>query len=344
MASDKELKAAAKQAKKDLTAKKKAEATALEEKKKRSLVNAKVIKEEVKVETVTPEEKKKITQEEEIDELRKNLEIEKKKERNRKDKDNWDVKIGDEIDHFDPELSYQISGYRPVTMTKGLDFDPLPFSEAGRIYEETGHYCTYRTGKLAYDFWSEQMRRCKEGYTVGRYTVTGDHYFFLNFYRLLNVNNVAKAAAGRDETFPDFFAKQYEYFHYIDICEKIGRDVISLKARGVGFSEIGAELGIKVYTITKQSLCRYTAYTEKFVKDVLSKCWVQMEFLNTHTDGGMKRIRMKKNADMERRASMVDKEGNEFGHMATIEGITVDNPRKLRGGRVERLIKKVKRG
>ena len=49
MASDKELKAAAKQAKKDLTAKKKAEATALEEKKKRSLVNAKVIKEEFKV-------------------------------------------------------------------------------------------------------------------------------------------------------------------------------------------------------------------------------------------------------------------------------------------------------
>lgn len=40
---------------------------------------------------------------------------------------------------------------------------------------------------------------------------------------------------------------------------------------------------------------------------------------------------------MERRASKVDKEGNEFGHMATIEGITVDNPRKLRGGRVERL-------
>ena len=48
---------------------------------------------------------------------------------------------------------------------------------------------------------------------------------------------------------------------------------------------------------------------------------------------------MKKNADMERRASKVDREGNEFGHMATIEGLTVDNPRKLRGGRVERLIK-----
>lgn len=46
---------------------------------------------------------------------------------------------------------------------------------------------------------------------------------------------------------------------------------------------------------------------------------------------------MKKSSDMEKRASKIDREGNEFGHMATIEGVTVDNPRKLRGGRVERL-------
>lgn len=69
----------------------------------------------------------------------------------------------------------------------------------------------------------------------------------------------------------------------------------------------------------------------------MGKCWVQQEFLNTATDGGLKRIRMRKNTDMERRASMMDKEGNEFGHMSTIQGVTVDNPRKLRGGRVERL-------
>ena len=155
------------------------------------------------------------------------------KEGHRKRNGAWDVPLDEEILYFDPELSYELSGYRPITMTKGLDFDPLPFTEAGRIYEETGHYCTYQKGKLAYDFWSEQMRRCKEGYTIGKYTVTGDHYFFLNFYRLLNVSNIKKAAAGRDETFPDFFAKQYEYFHYIDICEKLGKDVIALKARGV---------------------------------------------------------------------------------------------------------------
>ena len=232
MASKKELEAIAKQAKKDLAAKKKKEEQEKADKAQRTLLAIQTHKEPEK-ETPTPAEIKKITQEEEIAELRRNLEVEKKKERNRKDKDNWDVKIGERIDYFDPELSYQLTGYRPITMTKGLDFDPLVFNEAGRIYEETGSYCTYKKGKLAYDFWSEQMNRCKDGYTIGKYTVTGDHYFFLNFYRLMNVSNVAKAAAGRDETFPDFFAKQYEYFHYIDICEKTGHDVIALKARGV---------------------------------------------------------------------------------------------------------------
>lgn len=236
MATQKEINATAKAAKKELIAKNKKIEEDKIAKSKKTLLAITPHKEERTVEDTKLEEKvksKKITEEEEISELRRQLEIDKKKEKARKNKDSWDVKIGDDIDYFDPELSYELSGYRPITMTKGLDFDPSPFTEAGRIYEETGHYCTYQKGKLAFDFWSEQMRRCKEGYTVGKYTITGDHYFFLNFYRLLNVANIKKAAEGRDETFPDFFAKQYEYFHYIDLCEKLGKDVIALKARGV---------------------------------------------------------------------------------------------------------------
>lgn len=173
--------------------------------------------------------------------------------------------------------------------------------------------------------------------TIGKYTLTGDNYYFLNFYRLLNVTNVQKAAEGRLETFPDFFAKQYEYFHYIEMCEKLGKDVGSLKSRGVGFSEIAASLGLRVYTTVKKSRCLYTASSEKFVKDVLDKAWLQMEFLNTETQGGFKHVRMKKDSDMMKRASKVSSEGTEFGWMATVEGVIADKPRKLRGGRVERL-------
>lgn len=187
------------------------------------------VKKEVQV-----EEKVVLSEEEQIELLRKQIQEERKKEAQRKDRDNWDVKIGDEITCFDPNLSYQLTGYRPITMTQGLDFDPAPFISTGQVFLETGNYTTYVFGsKLYADFWTEQMRRCTEGYTVGRYTITGDHYFFLNFYRLLNLKNLKKASTGRLESFPDFYAKQYEYFHYISLCEHLGKDVGALKARGV---------------------------------------------------------------------------------------------------------------
>ena len=48
----------------------------------------------------------------------------------------WDVPITEEIKYFDPELSYELTGYRPITMEKGLDFDPEPFRERAITFEE----------------------------------------------------------------------------------------------------------------------------------------------------------------------------------------------------------------
>ena len=41
---------------------------------------------------------------------------------------------------------------------------------------------------------------------------------------------------------------------------------------------------------------------------------------------------------MHKRASKKDKEGREFGHMSEIEGVIADDPQKVRGDRVERLL------
>lgn len=49
-----------------------------------------------------------------------------------------------------------------------------------------------------------------EGYTIGNYRITGDHYYFLNFYRMETVPEDATAGIGRNEAFPGFFSKQYE--------------------------------------------------------------------------------------------------------------------------------------
>jgi hypothetical protein len=97
----------------------------------------------------------------------------------------WDVPKDTPVEFFDANLSYELTGYRPITETQGLDFDPSWFTEARDTFKRTGHYCSYRFKSKPYnDFWKEQYERCKNGYTVNGYTITGDNYFFLNFYTL----------------------------------------------------------------------------------------------------------------------------------------------------------------
>lgn len=146
----------------------------------------------------------------------------------------WDYLKDDVIEYFDPEKSYELTGYRPINEYEGLDFNPEPFCETGRIYTETGAYTEYPKGSKPYaDFWREQLRRCTEGYTIGKYRITGDHYFFLNFYRMSIVDDTAKAASGDEESFPKFAVEQYKWFHYIEMCEYLKKDIVGLKARGV---------------------------------------------------------------------------------------------------------------
>lgn len=252
----------------------------------------------------------------------------------------WDVKADETIEYFDPELSYELTGYRPITMTEGMDFDPEPFREAARIYEETGHYTEYPQGCKPYaDFWMEQLKRCAEGYTVGKYRITGDHYFFLNFYHMQTVKkDASKKTRGRAQSFPMFIAKQYEFFHYVELCEYIGKDVCMLKARGLGFSEILADLGVRPFITTRQFRTVYTADSDGHLDPLLDKCWVQLNWLNLNTEGGMKRSRQKVDNVKQKRASLLNKENVEYGSLSEIEGITADDPGKIRGDRTERLI------
>lgn len=114
-----------------------------------------------------------------------------------------------------------MTGYRPITKTEGLDFNPEWFIEARNEFLATGHYTSYLVGSKGYrDFWHEEYRRCKSGYTVNGYTVTGEHYFFLNYYKLPIISGETKAGSGRSKGFPSFFVSQYQFFHYVDLAKK----------------------------------------------------------------------------------------------------------------------------
>lgn len=259
----------------------------------------------------------------------------------------WDVshaealiRVEDGTFCFDPLLSYETTGYRPITDDQGLDFDPAPFKAVGMKRQNTGAYTDYYPNTTAHKkFWKEQHELSQDGMVHNNYRVTGDHYFFLNFYTMLVAQQGQKAGGGRKRVHPDFWAVHYEWYHYIELAESLGFDCVGLKSRGVGFSEVGACLGVRPYTTNPEYSSLYVASYEPFLtgKGIIQKCWTQLDWLNKNTDGGMRRVRSI-NQSLHKKAGKMTKQGEEYGHLAQISGQTVDKPDKLRGDRTERII------
>lgn len=253
----------------------------------------------------------------------------------------WDVKIGDQIEYFDSSLSYELTGYKPITETKSLDFDPSWFTEARDTFNRTGHYCEYRKGSKAFrDFWTEQYKRCKYGLTVNGYTVTGDHYFFLNFYRLKDLVNVEEGGSGRNEIFPNFLEGQYQWFHYLSMARKLRLNACMMKAREMGYSEIEASIASKSYTVIRGSVNVCSAFAETQLKKLWEKIESNLSFLDRNTGGGFSHSRLVDSATLKRAGQYIMQNGTKVpsGWGSQIQAITVDKPGKLRGDRTDILI------
>lgn len=257
----------------------------------------------------------------------------------KRDGELWDVPIDEEIKYFDPELSYELTGYRPINMEQGLDFDPTPFRDRATIFEKSGSYTDYPKNCKPYnDFWDEEFNRCQNGYTVGKYRITGDHYFFLNYYRMFTVKEDAQAGSGREESFPNFLSKQYEFFHYVEMAEKLGKDICILKARGIGLSEIVACLAVRPYTTNRGYHVMLTCASDTKLTPLKNKCWKQLDWLNMNTNGGMRHARLVINNNDTKRASVKTPDGIEYGWGSEITSVVADTSDKIRGDRLDRLI------
>lgn len=254
----------------------------------------------------------------------------------------WDVRIGERIEFFDSTLSYELTGYKPIDKTRGLDFKWEWFTEARDGFLRTGHYGGFRPGTKPYaDFWTQEYIRCRDGMTVNGYTITGDNYFFLNYYQLMDLTSADKAGAGRVYAFPSFYVKQYEYFHYIELCKRLRKNAIGLKARGVGFSEIGAAIAVNTYNCRRNAIVVIAAQLDNYVSKTLDKCWKQLDWINDSTDGGFFKLRQIQDTVMAKRAShykVVNGQKIEEGWMSEITGIVADKPNKIRGDRTDLLI------
>lgn len=254
----------------------------------------------------------------------------------------WDYPKDATIEFFDKTKSYELTGYRPITKTEGLDFDPSWFTESKQTFQRTGHYVSFRPGTKSYrDFWNQEYKRCREGLTVNGYTITGDHYFFLNYYQLPITHSADKAGGGRKTDFPEFYVAQYEFFHYYELAKRLRKHAGLMKARGVGFSEINAAIAACAYTVVRESITMVTCYDEGKLKRTLSKDWNALKFLDTYTDGGMFKLRQLSDTALVKKSGHYKNDNGSkipTGWQSVIEGVVADDPQKIRGDRVDILI------
>ena len=254
----------------------------------------------------------------------------------------WDFKNDDKYDVFDPTLSYEATGYKPITELEGLDFDVEWFIEARRIKEKTGQYCPYLRGSKRYDeYWTEQYKRCKYGYTSHGYTLTGDHYFFLNFYTLPLADATQDAGAGLKYGFPEFFVSQYKFFHYLALARKAHKHVCLMKARSIGFSEINASITSRLFTVIQNSKTLITCYRDDHVEGTFSKIDHSLTYLNTETDGGMANLYLIDKGLHKKAGYQQKNEQGQFesyGWGSEVRGVGSKDPGAVRGDRVDLLI------
>lgn len=252
----------------------------------------------------------------------------------------WDVTKDMKIECFDPTLSYELTGYRPIDETHGLDFDPSWFTEVRETFLRTGRYCSYLPRSKRWDaFWKEQYTRCKYGMTSHGYTITGDNYFFLNFYQLPVVDMDKASGEGTNESFPVFFASQYMFFHYLQMCRVLHKNAALMKARSIGFSEINASLAARLYTTIKRSRTMITCFKDTYLNGTFSKLDHALTFINTNADGFFKpRLTDKALEKKSGYQVKIDGQFTDFGWRSVVIGINGSKPSNIRGDRVDLLI------
>lgn len=130
-----------------------------------------------------------------------------------------------------------------------------------------GGLTTAHPSTLAYrDWWKEQIDRCINGYKAAGIEITGDHYWYLNFWKIKGVN---PKTGRKDLIAPRFLDLDYEFFHELEKARKAGQDMCIVKRRQVGFSEKLASLVGKEFTLFPHSQSVIVAGEEKYTNNTM---------------------------------------------------------------------------
>lgn len=221
------------------------------------------------------------------------------------------------------------------------------FRQSAIFFQEHGCYTLAPRGTTDYiKFWEQETNRCLNGYVApDGDTITGYHYFYLNYSPIMKLDQVEytdkfgnkRTRRERILDFPRFWDYDYYYFNAIEEAELQGKHMATLKCRQRGYSFKGASMLVRNYELIKGSKNFAVASEQKFLvgDGLLTKAWQIMDFVDKHTAWSKQRLTSTR---MERVSGykVTDEFGKqtEQGYQSSITGITLKNdPERLRGTR-----------
>lgn len=124
-------------------------------------------------------------------------------------------------------------------------------------------------------WWSEQLRRCEEGWSDGGYNVSPAHYYHLNFKKINMIDVVTESTILEH---PYFSYEDQELFNDVRECQKTKEGIILITGRGWGKSFFTSTIIEHEFTFRSVSECIVSASTAPYA----DRLWEKIEMgLNT---------------------------------------------------------------
>lgn len=164
------------------------------------------------------------------------------------------------------------------------------FCEAANYFTRYGYYTNATPGTYAYkEYWDEQDKRCKEGFTVGGVRITGEHYAYLNFGRIKVTTGEGKNMRKHD-SFPRFLDMDYYYYHELEGAKLDREGMIVAKARRKGFSYKGSFNCVYEYNWYRDSFNIIGAFLSDYCQTTMNMALEMLNFINKHTAWGKRKL------------------------------------------------------
>lgn len=180
---------------------------------------------------------------------------------------------------------------KPDYIIKPLIFvNTLEFSRAAQHFVRFGKYTLAKEGTLPHkEFWDEEEKRCKEGYTVGGVRITGEHYAYLNYARI-RIKVDEGTTVRKYEGFPRFLDMDYYYYHELENARTNMQGIIVAKSRRKGFSYKGAFNLVYEYNWIRESFSIISAFMGEYANTTMGMALEMINFINKNTDWAKRKL------------------------------------------------------